>query len=47
MDFTSGDNEYGDKKMYVRLGIETTRGGTTTRKYFTGAGWSTTQTAIQ
>jgi hypothetical protein len=47
MDFTSGDNEYGDKKMYVRLGIETTRGGTTTRKYFTGAGWSTTATAIQ
>lgn len=47
MDFTSGDNEYGDKKMYVRIGIETTRGGTTTRKYFTGAGWSTTQTAIQ
>ena len=50
MDFTSGDHEYGDKKMYVRIGIETTRGGTTTRKYFTGAGstgWSTTQTAIQ
>ena len=47
MDFTSGDNEYGDKKMYVRIGIETTRSGTTTRKYFTGAGWGTTQTAIQ
>ena len=47
LDFTSSDHEYGDKKMYVRIGIETTRGGTTTRKYFTGAGWSTTQTAIQ
>ena len=47
MDFTSGDNEYGDKKMYVRIGIETTRGGTTTRKYFTGTTWSNTETAIQ
>ena len=47
LDFTSGDHDYGDKKMYMRIGIEKTRGGTTTRKYFTGTEWSTTATAIQ
>ena len=47
LDFTSGEHDYGDRTMYVRIGIEKTRAGTTTRKYFTGSTWSTTETAIQ
>jgi hypothetical protein len=47
LDFTSGDHDYGDHTIYVRIGIARTRGGSTTYKYYNGSSWGSSSTTCQ